>query len=96
MDTQEVERLARLARIELSAEEIKRFPEQLEAILGYVGRVNALVSKAEVKKEVGVRFNVFREDVVTNEPGSYTKKILEEMPQREGDFLKVKKILNND
>lgn len=96
MDTQEVTRLAGLARIALTEEEIAKFPAELEAILAYVGHVNDMVSVAEVKKEVGAVYNVFREDAVTNEPGQYTEAIMGEMPETEGRFLKVKKILNND
>jgi aspartyl/glutamyl-tRNA(Asn/Gln) amidotransferase C subunit len=96
MNRDEVIRLAELSRIQLSEEEIGRFPDELEAILAYVGQVNEMVSVAEVRKEVGVVHNVFREDVVTNEPESFTADIMKEMPATEGRFLQVKKILNND
>jgi len=96
MNTEEVQRLAELARIELTEAEIARFPGELDAILEYVGHVNEMVTAAEVKKEVGSVYNVFREDVVTNEPESYTAALLAEMPETEGRFLKVKNILRNE
>ena len=36
--------------------------------------------------------NVTRDDIVTNEPGSFTKAILENAPEKEDGFIKVKQI----
>ncbi len=96
MNKEEVLRLADLARIALREDEVVRFPEELDAILAYVGQVNEMVSIAEVRKEVGSVSNVFRADTITNTPDQYTAALLAEMPETEGRFLKVKKILNND
>ena len=37
--------------------------------------------------------NITREDEKPHKSGVYTKKILSEAPEREGDYIKVKKIL---
>jgi Asp-tRNA(Asn)/Glu-tRNA(Gln) amidotransferase C subunit len=53
-----------------------------------------VADEAESVPQVGARYNVFREDMVTNEPDQYTKDILAEMPKTEGRYLSVKKILD--
>lgn len=41
----------------------------------------------------GVGVNVMREDTEPHESGIYTEKLLSAAPQREGQYIKVKKIL---
>lgn len=97
MTREEIIHLADLARIELTEAEVERFTVELSAILSYVGKVQALVAEVEggvvVSPQVGARHNVFRDDLVTNEPGSYTADLLAEMPKTDGSYLVVKKIL---
>lgn len=97
MKRADIEHLASLARIRLSEEEEVRLPEELSSIVEYVSVVSEIVGEeAEAEPQVGVRHNIFRQDEVTNEPDQYTKDILAEMPDTEGRFMKVKKILNTD
>jgi Asp-tRNA(Asn)/Glu-tRNA(Gln) amidotransferase C subunit len=44
----------------------------------------------------GVNRNVFREDVVVDTSPEDRERILGEAPQREGDFIAVKKIIEQD
>lgn len=96
MTKEEVLHLGTLARIKLSSEEAEEFKEEISGILSYVGAVNEIVADNGITKEVGARFNVFREDTVTNVPGAYAEELLNEMPERNGRYLSVKKILNPD
>ena len=91
----DIEKLAELARIELTEEEKARYASEIGSILGYIERVqNADVGDARpADREVGVVKNVFRGDVDVHESGMYTKSILEEAPDTKDDFVKVKKIL---
>ena len=50
------------------------------------------IQHSNILKSVGV-LNVMREDVNPHESGLYTEKILEQAPTREGNYIKVKKIL---
>lgn len=92
----EILHLGGLARIKLSDNEVEKLSGEIESILSYVSAVNDVVKDGALEKKVGAVFNVFREDEVTNEPGEFTEAILEEMPERDGRYLKVKKILNPD
>ena len=51
-----------------------------------------LFKHSNTLENVGV-LNVMREDKDPHEAGLYTEKILEQAPAREGDYIKVKKIL---
>lgn len=97
MKREEIEHLASLARIKLTEAELKAFETDLNSIVEYVGVISDIAAAdTDAEPEVGPRFNVFREDEVTNEPDQFTKEILEEMPATEGRFMKVKKILNKE
>lgn len=95
MTREDIQHLASLARIKLTEEELTHFESELQSILEYVGAVQHLAGDvADTEPQVGVRFNVMRDDVVTNEPGEYTADLIEQMPESQNGFLKVKKILN--
>lgn len=93
MDTSDIEHLAALARIKLTAEEIESFQADLESIVAYVGAVSEIAASGSSTPTVGARANVYREDDVTNADGSYTDALVAEMPETDGNYLKVRKIL---
>ena len=89
--SKDIKNLASLARIEISEEEAERLTPEIDSILGYVGQIKNVVGN--IKKEVPKLHNVMREDVSTNISRQYTDDILNNAPDREGDYIKVKKIL---
>jgi aspartyl-tRNA(Asn)/glutamyl-tRNA(Gln) amidotransferase subunit C len=97
MTKEEIAHLARLSRVALTSAELDSFHGQISSILEYVSTVNAIAALDQPEEpEVGKVHNVFRADCVTVPPGSYTEVLLAAMPAREGQFLKVKKILSHD
>lgn len=88
---EEVRNLASLSRIKLSDEEVESLRGDMDSILGYVADINKL-SLEEVQTEVERR-NIFRNDDEANISGEYTEKLLALSPEREGNYVKVKKIL---
>lgn len=95
MNQEEVKNLAKLARIQISPSEIESFTTEISAVLEYVSTIQDIVGEeADLKPVIGVRNNIFRKDVVTNEKDEYTEDLLAEMPKTEGRFMVVKKILN--
>ena len=91
----EVKKLAHLGRLALSDEEITKLQAEITSILAYVDTIQKVElpegSSASAHLEIE---NVMREDEHPHEVGKYTKDLLAQMPHREGDYLKVKKILN--
>lgn len=94
LTTEEVLHLGQLARITVTAKEADHLKDEISDILGYVAAVKEIAADTDIKV-VGARYNVMREDEVINEPGSYTEDLLSAAPEREGQYVKVKKILNN-
>jgi aspartyl-tRNA(Asn)/glutamyl-tRNA(Gln) amidotransferase subunit C len=90
---QEVEHLAKLSRLSLSEEEKERFSSQLSSILEYVSQLQKITLKKDVELGCeGWLVNVMRGDEV-KKPESYeAKKLVEQAPSREGDFVKTKAV----
>jgi aspartyl-tRNA(Asn)/glutamyl-tRNA(Gln) amidotransferase subunit C len=94
MNKEEVLKLAKLARLDISDEEADKLSHEFGAILGYVSEIkNAKVSPLESDTQGETLRNVMREDTNPHESGIYTDAILNEAPNREGNYIAVKKIL---
>lgn len=102
MQTEDVKKLANLARIDMSEEEMKEVAKDFDSILAYVGQVkeaSSLIPSEQGQAEKGKNkeghflYNVMREDVATNKSGEYTAKILDNAPDTENGFIKVKQIM---
>ena len=84
----EVLHVARLARLELSDEEVERFREQLSAILEAVGKVAELdLSGVEPTSHPLDLVNVWAED--EPRPSLPVEEALANAPDRDGSFFKV-------
>lgn len=87
----DIKNCARLARIELTEQEEEKFTNQLSSILGYFEKLNELdLENVEPIYQVTGQKNVFREDEVKNT--SRAEEMLQNAPEREGDFIKVKSV----
>lgn len=95
MEKKDIEHLAKLARIELSVKETESLADDITSILGYVSEVSDITSSTTHEKRVGAVSNVLRDDGEPSEPGTFTEKLLNEAPERQGRYIKVKKILGD-
>jgi aspartyl-tRNA(Asn)/glutamyl-tRNA(Gln) amidotransferase subunit C len=98
MKLEDVKKLADLARIDMSEEEMTTIAKDFDPILAYVGQVQeAIKSNKNISEgkelEDHTLYNVMREDIPTNNRGEYTKEILADAPDTQDGFLKVKQIL---
>jgi aspartyl-tRNA(Asn)/glutamyl-tRNA(Gln) amidotransferase subunit C len=94
IDSGQVRKVARLARLDLSDAEVQEFTGQLEAILEYVEKLNELdTTEVEPLAHCLPIDSVFREDEVRDSLG--TEKVLANAPQRDGPFFKVPRILDD-
>jgi aspartyl/glutamyl-tRNA(Asn/Gln) amidotransferase C subunit len=96
MNKEEILRLGVLSRIRITDEEAEVLGADIESVLEYVGVINEITAEEGVTKKVGAVYNVFREDEITVEPGSFTDALLAEAPSVKKGRLEVKKILNTD
>jgi len=89
---EEVQKVATLARLHLTAEEEERLTEQLDAILRYLEKLNQLdTSRVEPFTHAVDVVNAFREDKVTNHPNA--EALLANAPDTDQTFFKVPKII---
>ena len=87
----DIEKLALLARVALSSEEKEKLQKDVGAILEYISDIRK-VSGGEERTKPSL-INVMREDTVPHEGGIFSEELLSAAPSREGQYLKVKKIL---
>ena len=93
LSTDEIKKLAKLARITLTEKEEKKLPKDVDSILAYVAQLKEVVSSVGEEKKAGELRNVTRDDANLNENGKNTKDIIANMPNSQDDYLKVEKIL---
>jgi aspartyl-tRNA(Asn)/glutamyl-tRNA(Gln) amidotransferase subunit C len=92
IDRKTVENVAKLARLQLSPEELDRYGAQLGAILDYIAKLEKLdVSALEPLAQAVETTNVFRDDVPR--PSLPRDAALQNAPEKNGDFFIVPKIL---
>lgn len=89
----DVLKLARLARLDLSDDEIEQFSKELTAILHYVEQLQAVdVTDLEPTHQVTGLTNVARKDEVINY-GYAPKELLRNVPEVLDDHIKVKRMI---
>lgn len=92
LDKKEVEHIAQLARIELTEDEKEKFAKELGAIIEYVQELDsAPTENIEPIDQISGLDNITREDEIT--PSISNEKVLQNAPEKEDGFFKVKKIL---
>lgn len=89
---EEVQRIAVLARLRLTPEEEASLTEDLDAILGYMKKLNQVITDGvQPFGQTSDHVNVFRDDRVTNRPNADA--LLANAPERDATFFKVPKII---
>jgi aspartyl-tRNA(Asn)/glutamyl-tRNA(Gln) amidotransferase subunit C len=96
---EEVERVAKLARIELDEEEIKKFQKDFSGILDHFNLLNKVnVSKIKPTFHPSEEFlkkeEAMREDMVASENPETVDKLIEAIPDKKDKYIKVKAIFN--
>jgi aspartyl-tRNA(Asn)/glutamyl-tRNA(Gln) amidotransferase subunit C len=88
----DVRKVAQLARLDLPEEKITTYTSQLERILDYVAHLEAVDTEGVPPTTRAVEVvNVTRRDQVEATP--VREELLNQAPQREGDFFRVPRIL---
>ncbi len=91
----DIDKVAELARLSLKPEEKQKLEKDLEAILGYVKKLEALDTKnIQPMSHVLDLENVFRPDEV--KPSEVRDKALKYAPLTDGKFFKVPKVVERE
>ena len=93
ISSDEVKKVAQLARLELNESEIQKHGEQLEKILEYIKQLETINTEDIPCTTRAIEVvNVLRKDEKKNYENS--EEILDLAPSRENKFFKVPKIIN--
>ncbi len=91
MNTTDIQKLADLARLDITDDEATALSSDLDGILEYIKQIDT--APVGFIAEENILVNVLREDEVDSASDDVTDKIIHNMPEKSGRFLKVKKIL---
>jgi aspartyl-tRNA(Asn)/glutamyl-tRNA(Gln) amidotransferase subunit C len=89
---EEVEHVARLARLALQPAELEALTSQMDSILGYVEKLNELDTEGIIPTAHAVPMeNAFREDLV--KPSIGIERAQQNAPATDGSCFKVPKVI---
>ena len=89
LTTEDVKRLAELARLELSEDEMENRRQEIERILNYVDRLAAVDTTGVPEAEGSALLQPLRADVSLGRDEAARELILSNFPDRLGDALRV-------
>ena len=93
INSNDVRKVAQLARLELPEDEVITYADQLQEILGYIEQLQKVDTTGIPPTTRAVEVvNVLREDCA--ELTETREELLDLAPNREGDFFRVPKILS--
>ena len=90
ISTDDIKHLGELARLAIPEVEVPALQRDLDKIVNYVSELKDLpkVAGAEL-----ARHNIWRQDENPTPAGTWTEQILAQAPDRENDYFRVKKII---
>jgi aspartyl-tRNA(Asn)/glutamyl-tRNA(Gln) amidotransferase subunit C len=88
---EKVNRIARLARLSFNDNEKQKLQEELSAILDFVDQLKEVEDKVIPEVFDSDSVNLMRDDIA--EEFTPPEEFLKQAPSREGDFIKVKNVL---
>lgn len=93
LTNQEILKLARLARLQLTDEEVERYKTELSQILEYVEQLSGVdtVGLRPTNQVTGL-VNVYRADEIL-EYQAKPEKLLAQTPDHDGQYIKVKRMI---
>ena len=90
----DVEKIAELAQLKFSEEELESFTPQMNEILAYMDKLNELdTENVEPLSHPVEQTNVFREDEL--KPSITTKNALKNAPAKDEQYFKVPKVIGD-
>ena len=95
IDREQVQKVAHLARLDLTPEEEEKFTSQLSSILEYFEQLSELDTDdvPPTTRAIDIS-NITRRDEL--QPDVEREALLNEAPEREDDFFRVPQILSSD
>lgn len=97
LTSQEIEKIATLARLELTTKEKVMYAEQLSVVFDYIEMLNEVNTEnvRETCQVTGLE-DIVREDEVVSWEEEDKKKLIDNFPDKMGNLLKVKAVFKDD
>lgn len=87
---EQIQNIAKLARLAITEEEIEKYQSQLSSVLSYMEILNEVDTSGVLPtSQVTGLEDVFRADEIRNSDNATRRAIIEQFPQRDGDALVV-------
>jgi len=91
LSSEEVQKIAQLARLELTEQEKKQFANQLSDVLNYFEKLKKVnTENVETTAQVTGLENVYRDDEV--DQAEFQKDLIKQAADSEGDLIKTKSV----
>ena len=91
---EDVEKIAKLAKLKFSDEELENFTPQMNEILNFMDKLNELdTENVEPLSHPVEQINVFREDKLKQ--SIFTEDALKNAPSKDEQFFKVPKVIGD-
>ena len=90
LNISELDKLAKLARLELTAGEKKKYAEDISAILNYVSQLQAVKTAEQFTGET--QANNLRVDRVVGIPTEQQQALIRQAPESENNLIKTKPV----
>ena len=90
LNISELDKLAKLARLELTAGEKKKYAEDISAILNYVSQLQAVKTAEQFTGET--QANNLRGDRVVGIPTEQQQALIRQAPESENNLIKTKPV----
>jgi len=93
---EEIQYIAKLARIDVTKDQEEKLVKELSSILGYVEKLNEVdTTDIEPTAQVTGLENVFREDLAVVSSPEISERLIEATPGKEGHFVKVRSVFES-
>ncbi len=93
MDKKDILNLAKLARLEITDKEAESYKHDFDGILAYVDMIAEVDVPMAEYYETDLTKNYMRDDNEVYDAGQFTTEILNEAPDTQDEYFKVKKVL---
>lgn len=93
MTSREIESLAKMSRIKIKPDEIEKLANQIADVLTYASSLQEIAKTAVLVRDETAPRNVMRADVAIPFDAQI---LLQQAPEREGDYFVVPKIIKQD
>ena len=92
---EEVQHIAKLARLELTEKEVEKMQKDLSSILDYFDILKKApkIKFSPVVRTTGLKENATRKDVVIEGPASLSNNLVQAAADKKDGYIKVKAIL---